>query len=115
MEFYTHKYPDQAEFVPEAHLLATIPITILGGPSKYAEIWKIDVDSWDDEYGDVDLLQFVPHDYLEFVSDEEFEQAEAETPTWIVRSTLPDSMPLFAGHTALGIYLQAFATPRFDR
>lgn len=115
MELYSHKYPEGAENLPEAHLLATIPITIPGGPSKYAEIWRIDPDSWDDKYGDVDLLQFIPYEYLGFVTDDEFDAAEAETPTWIVRSTLPNSMPFYAGRKALGIYLEAFGIPRFDR
>lgn len=113
MEFYSHKYPGNAEYVPEAHLLATVPVTIPGGPSKYCEIWRIDPDSWEDSYGDVDLLQFVPE--LPKVSNKDFEAAEAETPTWIIQSTLPDSMPLLAGGKALGIFLEAFATPRFDR
>lgn len=106
MRFFSEKYPESVRFLPgDSYFLFETPIHIPGGPSKSCEVYRI-VDSAEESYSG-DLLQWVPE--VSEWTDEEFEAAEAELETFVVISTLPNSMPFTCGPKALGMYLGAFA------
>lgn len=115
MEFYSKHHPLWADLLPEAHLLATIPVTIPGRHTVEVELWRIDPDSLEDGHGYVDVLQFMPDESLKHLSGEEWEAAEEEQPTWIIQPVGFRAMPLTAGSKALGIFMDLFAVPRFDQ